>query len=76
MYELVALVHAALQCGTASLTLRDQDQTNRREGDWTKVNTLGHYNVDEMVRVVKTPYTFVWSSDYSTAYLCSRVCVA
>ena len=45
--------YAALQCGTASLTLRDQDQTNRRDGDWTRVNTLGHYNVDEMVRVVR-----------------------
>ena len=48
----VPLHCAALQCGTASLTLRDQDQTNRREGEWTRVNTLGHYNVDEMVRVV------------------------
>ncbi|MCG8621178.1 MAG: hypothetical protein MJE68_04115 [Proteobacteria bacterium] len=41
-----------LQCGTASLTLRDQDHTNKREGDVIKINTLGSYNVDEMVRVL------------------------
>ena len=48
----INLLHnAVLQCGTASLVLRDQDHTNKREGDWVRINTLGSYNVDEMVRV-------------------------
>ena len=45
----LATVTAVLQSGTASFTLRDQDHTNKREGEWTRINTLGSYNVDEMV---------------------------
>ena len=36
--------------GATGVTLRDQDATNAKDGDWTKINTLGHYKLDEMVR--------------------------
>ena len=35
--------------GSAGIPLRDQDATNLKEGDWIKINTLGHYKLDEMV---------------------------
>jgi len=41
--------HAELRRATAGIILRDQDQTNIKDGDWIKVNTLGHYKLDEMV---------------------------
>ena len=43
---------SVLQCGTASLTLRDQDHTTKREGDFIKINTLGSYSIDEMVHTL------------------------
>ena len=36
--------------GSNGVTLRDQDATNAKDGEWVKVNTLGHYRLDEMVR--------------------------
>ena len=36
--------------GANGVTLRDQDATNSRDGEWTKINTLGHYKLHEMVR--------------------------
>ena len=36
--------------GANGVTLRDQDATNSKDGEWVKVNTLGHYKLDEMVR--------------------------
>ena len=35
---------------TGGITLRDQDQTNEYDGEWIKINTLGHYKLHEMVR--------------------------
>ena len=42
-------LHVELRHATAGIILRDQDQTNIKEGDWIKVNTLGHYKLDEIV---------------------------
>ena len=39
-----------LRRSNAGIPLRDHDQTNLKEGDWTKINTLGHYRLAEMVR--------------------------
>ena len=36
--------------GSNGVTLRDTDATNSKDGEWVKVNTLGHYKLDEMVR--------------------------
>ncbi len=36
--------------GANGVTLRDQDATNSKDGEWVKINTLGHYKLDEMVR--------------------------
>ncbi len=43
-----------ISTGTAGIPLRDQDATNMKDGEWTKVNTLGHYKLDEMVRIITT----------------------
>jgi plexin A len=39
-----------LQTSDKGLVLRDHDSTNRVEGTWKKINTLGHYNLTEVVR--------------------------
>ena len=46
-------VHTELiSTGAAGIPLRDQDATNTKDGEWIKVNTLGHYKLDEMVRII------------------------
>jgi len=37
-----------INTGAAGIPLRDQDATNVKDGEWLKVNTLGHYKLDEM----------------------------
>ncbi|XP_064399093.1 plexin-A1-like isoform X2 [Halichondria panicea] len=37
-----------ISTGAAGIPLRDQDATNTKDGEWIKVNTLGHYKLDEM----------------------------
>jgi plexin A len=34
--------------GNAGIPLKDQDTTSARDGEWMKINTLGHYNILEM----------------------------
>ncbi len=36
--------------GENGVTLRDRDASSKKEGDWVKINTLGHYRLDEMVK--------------------------
>ena len=46
----VSVVTELIGKGDNGIILRDQDATNKREGEWVKVNTLGHFNLEEMVR--------------------------
>ena len=39
-----------LQTSDKGLILRDHDTTNQIDGTWKKINTLGHYNLTEVVR--------------------------
>lgn len=43
------LTHTELCRGNAGIPLRDQDATTRKDGEWTKINTLGYYGIAEMV---------------------------
>lgn len=40
---------AELCRANAGIPLKDQDTTSRRDGEWMKINTLGHFNILEMV---------------------------
>ena len=40
---------AELRRAHAGIPLRDHDATNVKDGDWVKINTLGHYRLAEMV---------------------------
>lgn len=48
--ERILIITELIGKGANGVTLRDQDATNSREGDWCKINTLGHYQLHEMVR--------------------------
>ena len=50
MYWIMMCSLPELRRSNAGIPLRDHDQTNVKEGDWTKINTLGHYRLAEMVR--------------------------
>jgi plexin A len=41
-------VDLELRRSHAGIPLRDHDSTNVKEGDWIKINTLGHYRLAEM----------------------------
>ena len=43
-------VDLELKRGNAGIPLRDHDDSNEREGEWIKINTLGHYKLDQMVK--------------------------
>ena len=45
-------VDLELRRGNAGIKLHDHDDSNERDGEWVKVNTLGHYKLDQMVRLV------------------------
>ena len=36
--------------GANGVILRDQDSTNAKDSGWIRINTIGHYKLDEMVR--------------------------
>ena len=42
-------VDLELRRGNAGIKLHDNDDINEMDGDWVKVNTLGHYKLDQMV---------------------------
>ncbi|XP_019851565.1 PREDICTED: plexin-A1-like [Amphimedon queenslandica] len=44
----IAEVELELCRGNAGIPLKDQDTTSRREGEWMRINTLGHFNILEM----------------------------
>ena len=46
---MIVYVAAELRRSNAGIPLRDHDSTNTKDGDWTKINTLGHYRLVEMV---------------------------
>lgn len=35
--------------GNAGIPLKDQDTTSKREGEWMKINTLGHFSISDIV---------------------------
>eukprot|EP00731_Ephydatia_muelleri_P001990 Em0001g1990a len=41
-------VDLQLKRGNAAISLCDQDESSERDGNWTKLNTLGHYKLDQM----------------------------
>ena len=45
-------VDLELRRGNAGIKLHDHDDSNERDGEWVKVNTLGHYKLDQMVSLV------------------------
>ena len=45
----LSAVDLELRRGNGGVLLRDHDSSNHREGGWVKVNTLGHYRLDNMV---------------------------
>ena len=45
-------VDLELKRGNAGIALRDHDESNERDGDWIQINTLGHYKLDQMVRMI------------------------
>ena len=45
-------VDLELRRGNAGIKLCDHDHSNERDGEWVKVNTLGHYKLDQMVSPV------------------------
>lgn len=45
----LSLVLIELCRGNAGIPLKDQDTTSRRDGEWMKINTLGHFNIPDMV---------------------------
>ena len=42
-------VDLELRRGSSGVLLRDHDSSNEREGQWLRINTLGHYKLDHMV---------------------------
>ena len=42
-------VDLELRRGKGGVTLHDHDESSERDVDWVKVNTLGHYKLDQMV---------------------------
>ena len=42
-------VDLELRRGNAGIKLHDHDSSNQRDEQWVKVNTLGHYKLDQMV---------------------------
>eukprot|EP00731_Ephydatia_muelleri_P021675 Em0014g266a len=41
-------VDLELRRGSSGVLLRDHDSSNEREGQWLRINTLGHYKLDHM----------------------------
>ncbi len=35
--------------GPHGIPLRDHDSTSKKDGDWSRINTLGHYDIPLMV---------------------------
>ena len=60
-------VDLELRRGNAGIKLCDYDGSNIREGVWVKVNTLGHYKLDQMVSLVLV-FLFCISSSW---YICT-----
>ena len=60
-------VDLELRRGKAGIKLHDHDDSNERDGEWVKVNTLGHYKLDQMVGLI-----FVFLFYISTSwYICT-----
>ena len=51
---LLTEVDLELRRDTGTIILRDHDSSNHREGEWMKVNTLGHYRHEMVSMVVGT----------------------
>ena len=42
-------VDLELRRGNAGIKLYDRDPSSESDGDWVRINTLGHYKLDQMV---------------------------